>query len=340
MNILVTGGAGYIGSHTIISLIDNGFSVIVIDNFCSGHIEATDAVSKYENEKIKVYDGDFSDAGLLDDIIKRHNINGVIHFAAHSLVGESMDEPLKYYKNNVAKTILFLEFLKKSGINNFVFSSSAAVYGTSDKNPIDEASPLNPINAYGNTKLVVENILGSMDRAYGFKYISLRYFNAAGANKSGQIGEDHNPETHLIPRVLKSVATGENKAVVFGNDYPTDDGTAIRDYIHVDDLSYAHVLSLKFLIENEKSKSGAYNLGYEKGYSVMDVLGKIEEITGKKLKVEFTGRREGDPAILVASHEKIKKELGFEFKYNICDIISSAWNWHSNHPNGFSKAQA
>ena len=337
MNILVTGGAGYIGSHTIISLIDNGFSVIVIDDFCSGHIEAINAVSKYENNKIKVYNGDFSDVDLLEDIIKKYKINGVIHFAARSLVGESMDDPLKYYKNNVAKTILLLEFLKKSGINYFVFSSSAAVYGIPDKTPIDEMSPLNPINVYGSTKLVVENMLGSTDRAYGFKYISLRYFNAAGAHKTGFIGEDHNPETHLIPKVLKSVAIGESKAVVFGNDYPTGDGTAIRDYIHVDDLSYAHVLSLKYLIENEKSKSAVFNLGCEKGYSVLNILRKIEEITGKKLKIEFAGRREGDPAILVASYKKIKEELGFEFKYNIDDIISSAWNWHSNHLNGYIK---
>ena len=337
MNILVTGGAGYIGSHTIISLIDNGFSAIVIDDFCSGHIEAINAVSKYENNKIKVYNGDFSDVDLLEDIIKKYKINGVIHFAARSLVGESMDDPLKYYKNNVAKTILLLEFLKKSGINHFVFSSSAAVYGIPDKTPIDEMSPLNPINVYGSTKLAIENILGNMDRAYGFKYISLRYFNAAGAHKTGLIGEDHNPETHLIPKVLKSVAIGENKAVVFGNDYPTGDGTAIRDYIHVDDLSYAHVLSLKYLIENEKSKSAVFNLGCEKGYSVLDILRKTEEITGKKLKIEFAGRREGDPAILVASYEKIKRELGFEFRYNIDDIISSAWNWHSNHLNGYIK---
>ncbi len=337
MNILVTGGAGYIGSHTIISLVDNGFSVTVIDNFCSGHIEAINAVSKYENKKIKVYNADFSDINVLEGIVKKHDINGVIHFAAHSLVGESMDDPLKYYKNNVAKTILFLEFLKKSGINHFVFSSSAAVYGIPDKNPIDEASRLNPINVYGSTKQAVENLLDGMGMAYGFKYISLRYFNAAGAHKSGIIGEDHRPETHLIPKVLKSVAAGKNKAVVFGNDYPTHDGTAIRDYIHVDDLAGAHVLSLKYLIEDKKSKSGVYNLGCEKGYSVLDILRKTEEITGKKLKIEFAGRREGDPAILVASYEKIKKELGFEFKYNIGDIISSAWDWHSNHLNGYIK---
>ena len=335
MNILVTGGAGYIGSHTIISLVDNGFSVTVIDNFCSGHIEAINAVSKYENKKIKVYNVDFSDINVLEGIVKKHDINGVIHFAAHSLVGESMDDPLKYYKNNVAKTILFLEFLKKSGINHFVFSSSAAVYGIPDKNPIDETSRLNPINVYGSTKQAVENLLDGMGRAYRFKYISLRYFNAAGAHKPGIIGEDHRPETHLIPKVLKSVAAGKNKAVVFGNDYPTHDGTAIRDYIHVDDLAGAHVLSLKYLIEDKKSKSGVYNLGCEKGYSVLDILRKTEEITGKKLKIEFAGRREGDPAILVASYEKIKKELGFEFKYSIGDIISSAWNWHSNHLNGY-----
>lgn len=335
MNILVTGGAGYIGSHTIISLIENGFSVIALDNFYSGHKEAVNAAEQLTKADVVLYNGDFSDVNLLKNIIKKHNISGVIHFAARSLVGESMKSPVEYYKNNISGTIIFLEFLKKNGVNNIVFSSSAAVYGIPVRIPIVEASPIAPINVYGFTKTVIENMLGSMRDAYGFNYISLRYFNAAGAHRSGMIGEDHDPETHLIPNVLKSIASGEKRATVFGNDYPTEDGTAIRDYIHVSDLSYAHVVAVRHLIENKRGIGNTYNLGCEKGYSVLSVLRKIEEITGRTLDIKFAARREGDPAVLVASYEKIRRELGFELKYNIEDIIGSAWKWHSSRLNGY-----
>lgn len=339
MKILVTGGAGYIGSHTILGLMENGLSPVVVDNFYSGHTEAVKAVEKYTGKDISLYKGDFSDTELLEKILKKHDIKGIIHFAAHSLVGESMKNPTEYYRENVAKTVFFLEFLKEKNIDNFVLSSSAAVYGIPENIPIEESDNLNPINPYGNTKLVVENLLEYMKAAHGFNYISLRYFNAAGAHPSGIIGEDHNPETHLIPNVMKSMVTGESRARVFGNDYPTLDGTAVRDYVHVSDLANAHVLALKYLIDGgtESVKSSVYNLGDGKGYSVLDIIKTIERITSMNISLEFTERRPGDPPVLVASHEKIKNELGFRFQYNIDDIIASAWKWHSGNVNGFSK---
>ncbi len=337
MEILVTGGAGYIGSHTIVSLIENGFDTVVIDDLYSGHKEAVSEIKtqNFTGRQVRFYRGDFSDIALLDKIIKQHDIKGVIHFAAYSLVGESVTDPVKYYFNNIAKTVIFLNFLKNHGIGNFVFSSSAAVYGIPESVPIKETAPLNPINPYGATKLSVEKLLEYMKGAYKFNYISLRYFNAAGAHPTGIIGEDHNPETHLIPSVLRSLANGEGKATVFGNDYPTIDGTPIRDYIHVMDLSEAHVMTMKFLLESGETRSGVYNLGDGTGFSVMEIIKKIIEITGKEIKTEITDRRMGDPPVLVASYEKIKNELGFQLKYSIDDIISSAWKWHSSHPKGF-----
>ena len=336
MEILITGGAGYIGSHTVIDLVLNGFHPVVIDDFSSGHIEALKLINAFKNVEVPFYHGDIGDKGLLEKIFKEHDIRGVIHFAASSLVGESMRAALKYYENNVGKAVSLLKFLKEAGINTFIFSSSAAVYGNLESFPIEENHLLDPVNPYGFSKLVVERILKDMDMADGFKFISLRYFNAAGAYAGGIIGEDHNPETHLIPRVLKSIASGDNKAFIYGSDYSTKDGTAIRDYIHVSDLAFAHILALKYLIEDNKSKSMVYNLGCETGYSVLDILKKIEKITGAALDIEYTGRRAGDPAILVASSKKILKDLGFKFRYGIDEIISSAWKWHFTNKNGFS----
>jgi UDP-glucose 4-epimerase len=348
-SVLVTGGCGYIGTHTVVNLLENGFMPIVIDDLSSGHIEAINLINehypfnpeltikKLNHKSAAFYKGDFSDIKLIEKIVKEHNIKGVIHFAAHSLVGQSMEKPLKYYENNISKSIALLKFLKEFGIKIFIFSSSAAVYGNSQNIPIEENSALNPINPYGFSKFAIERVLEDMNAAYGFKYVSLRYFNAAGAHPSGIIGEDHNPETHLVPNVLKSIVKGENKAFVYGKDYPTDDGTAIRDYIHVCDLASAHTLSLKYLFENRSGNSKIYNLGCETGYSVIEILKKIESITGNLLNIEFTNRRKGDPAVLVASSKKIQKELGFKFKYSIDDIISSAWKWHFNNKNGFSK---
>ncbi|ASS86294.1 UDP-glucose 4-epimerase GalE [Geobacillus lituanicus] len=324
--ILVCGGAGYIGSHAVYRLLEKGERVVVVDNLQTGHKEAVhrDAV---------FCQGDIRDREFLRTVFRRHDIEAVIHFAANSLVGESMEEPLKYYDNNVYGTQVLLEVMKEFGVKQIVFSSTAAVYGEPKQIPIIETDPTEPTNAYGETKLAMEKMMKWADRAYGIRSISLRYFNVAGAYGT-TIGEDHNPETHLIPLILK-VPLGQREEIsVFGDDYDTPDGTCIRDYIHVLDLVDAHWLAL------EKLRSGAdsdvYNLGNGNGFSVKEVIEAARQVTGHPIPARVVARRPGDPARLVASSEKAKRELGWEPKYpSITDIVASAWEWHQARPNGY-----
>ena len=325
MKILVAGGAGYIGSHTVYELIDNGADVVIIDSLETGHIEAV-------HPKARFYQGDIRDRAFLDDVLtKEKNIDGVIHFAANSLVGESMTNPLKYYDNNVYGTKVLLEKLIEYGINHVVFSSTAATYGEPKSIPIVETDPTQPTNAYGETKLAMEKMFKWCDVAYGLKYVALRYFNACGAHISGKIGEAHNPESHLIPLILQ-VPNGKRESIkVFGTDYPTKDGTCVRDYIHVTDLAAAHILAVKYLIDGNESNT--FNLGNGVGFTVNEVIEKAK----LPIKVEQDARRAGDPAVLIASSEKAKEVLGWKPKYDSLEtIIETAWNWHKNHPDGFA----
>lgn len=329
MKILVAGGAGYIGSHTVYELIDNGADVVIIDSLETGHIEAV-------HRKARFYQGDIRDRAFLDDVLtKEKNIDGVIHFAANSLVGESMTNPLKYYDNNVYGTKVLLEKLIEYGINHVVFSSTAATYGEPKSIPIVETDPTQPTNAYGETKLAMEKMFKWCDVAHGLKYVALRYFNACGAHISGKIGEAHNPESHLIPLILQ-VPNGKRESIkVFGTDYPTKDGTCVRDYIHVTDLAAAHILAVKYLIDGNESNT--FNLGNGVGFTVNEVIEKAKQVTKLPIKVEQDARRAGDPAVLIASSEKAKEVLGWKPKYDSLEtIIETAWNWHKNHPDGFA----
>ena len=326
MAILVTGGAGYIGSHTVLELIEKGEKVIVIDNLSKGHKEAVQGGTFYQ--------GDLRNDEFLDEVFKKNDIEAVIHFAADSLVGESVDDPLKYYNNNVLGTVRLLLKMKETGVKKIVFSSTAAVYGEPENIPILEDDKTIPTNPYGETKLAVEKALKWSDIAYGIKYVSLRYFNAAGAHISGKIGEDHNPETHLIPLVLQ-VALGKREEIkIFGDDYNTVDGSCIRDYIHVTDLANAHILAVERL-RNTK-ESAIYNLGNGKGFSVKEVIKVAREVTDKEIKQVISKRRSGDPVVLVASSEKIKRELGWNPNFGeLRNIVETAWKWHIGHPKGF-----
>ncbi len=319
--ILVTGGAGYIGSHTVKLLEEKGFEVVVYDNLSNGHEEAV-----LNSRFVK---GDILERAKLDDLLTEIEFDAVIHFAAFIEVGESVKKPLEFFNNNVSGTLNLLSLLKKHGVKKFVFSSTAAVYGNPDKTPIEEDFDLKPINPYGNTKLTVEKVLGDMSVAGDINYIALRYFNASGADESGLIGESHNPETHLIPLVLKT-AKGERDSIkIFGTDYPTKDGTCIRDYIHVNDLANAHVLALNYLLDG--GVSDVFNCGYGVGYSVREIIDTAKKVTGVDFKVEEAERREGDPAVLVADNEKIKRVLGWQPVHNDIEfIIKTAWNWEKN----------
>lgn len=326
MRILVTGGAGYIGSHTVRMLEKEDHRVIVYDNLIKGH---------HESVKNSCFvEGDLFDTKLLKETMEQYKIEAVVHFAAYSLVGESMENPQLYYHNNVNGTLNLLNVMQECGINKLVFSSTAAVYGEPELIPIDESARKEPTNVYGRTKLIMENAMADYAKAYGLKYIALRYFNACGADEHGDIGEDHTPESHLIPLVLQT-CLGKRAAIkIFGDDYPTEDGTCIRDYIHVNDLAKAHILSLKALFKG--AESAVYNLGNGNGFSVKEIIETAEKVTGITIKKEITPRRAGDPAILIASSEKIKKELGWQPEYtDVEKVIASAWKWHQNHPNGF-----
>lgn len=324
--ILVTGGAGYIGSHTVRELRSRGYDVVVYDNLTTGHIEAVgDAI---------FVKGDLFDVELLKDTFKKYGVDSVIHFAAYSLVGESMTNPLKYYHNNVAGTLALLEAMVACDVKYLVFSSSAATYGDTGEDIISETSPHKPTSVYGMTKLMMEQLMADFDKAYGLKYVALRYFNAAGAHDSGEIGEDHNPESHLIPIIMQVLNGKREKLGIFGDDYPTPDGTCIRDYIHITDLADAHIKALESL--KSGASSNAYNLGNGNGFSVKEVVETVEKVVGKPVKREIVPRRAGDPAILVASSDKIKKELGWKPAYDSLEkIVASAWKWHSTHPDGF-----
>ncbi len=317
--ILVVGGAGYIGAHMVRQLSIAHYDVVVLDNLSTGSRKLVQA-----GEFIQ---GSLGDPGLLDRLFAEHAFDAVMHFAAFSQVGESMHQPLLYYRNNLAETVSLLDAMVRHGVKRFIFSSTAAVYGEPVATPITEDHPCVPTNPYGNTKLAVERMLADCDAAYGLKYTALRYFNAAGADESGEIGELHDPETHLIPIVLRAADGQIDHIQVFGTDYPTMDGTCIRDYVHVNDLAQAHLLALGALLEG--GASGIYNLGSSNGYSVRQVIAKAERVTGKKIPVVEAPRRPGDPAILVARSEKIKCELGWAPAYdNLGKIIQTAWNWH------------
>lgn len=327
MSILVTGGAGYIGSHAVYQLIDRGNDVVVIDNLQTGHRKAVHPEAKF-------YEGDLRDRDFMQEVFSKEKIEGVIHFAANSLVGESMEKPLKYYDNNVYGTQVLLETMVAFDVPYIVFSSTAATYGEPEKVPITEDMPTNPTNTYGETKLAMEKMMKWCEIAYGIRFVSLRYFNVAGARQTGEIGEDHNPETHLIPVVLETALEKREKIVIFGDDFPTADGTCIRDYIHVEDLIDAHILAFDYL--KDGGKSDIFNLGSSQGFSVKEIVDMARKVTGKEIPAEIGPRRPGDPSVLIASSEKAKKVLGWNpVRTNIEQIITDAWNWHRNHPDGY-----
>ena len=324
MRVFVTGGAGYIGSVVTEQLIGDGHEVVVYDNLTKGHPGAV-------VEGAKFIEGDLLDAGRLRQTLDEHRIEAVIHMAASSLVGESVQEPGKYYHNNVVAGLVLLDTMRDCGITRIVFSSTAATYGEPESQPIYETAPTNPTNTYGETKLAFERAMHWYERAYGLRYASLRYFNAAGATE--KCGEDHDPETHIIPITLQVAAGKRPHVEIYGDDYPTADGTCIRDYIHVIDLARAHLLALDVLSE----RSGIYNLGCGgDGYSVRVVIDTARRVTGKDIPVRMGPRRPGDPAVLIASSDKIKKELGWQPQFQDLDmIIESAWKWMQSHPDGY-----
>ena len=327
MRLLVLGGAGYIGSHTSLELIKRGHDVVVVDNLVTGYQKAVP-------EKAVFYNGDIRDIEFLDNLFKIEKIDAVIHFAAFSLVGESVTNPLKYYDNNLYGTKVLLEAMIKNSVNKIVFSSTAATYGEPENIPILESDRTCPTNPYGETKLAMEKMFHWASKAHGLNYVSLRYFNACGADATGQIGEAHNPESHLIPLVLQ-VPNGKRESVsIYGTDYDTPDGTCIRDYIHVTDLAQAHILAVEYLANG--GASDIFNLGNGVGYSVREVIETARSVTGHPIPAIEVPRRSGDPARLVASGEKAKRILGWEPKIKQLDeIIASAWKWHSTHPNGY-----
>ena len=320
--ILVTGGAGYIGSHAVLALQRSGYKVIILDNLVYGHQDLVETVLKTE-----LIIGDTNDRPLLDKLFSSRKIDAVMHFSAYAYVGESVTNPDKYYRNNVVGTLTLLEAMKEAGINKFVFSSTCATYGVPEIVPTPEEHPQNPINPYGATKLMVERILSDFDVAYDFKSVRFRYFNAAGADPEGLLGEDHNPETHLIPLILLAALGKRDSISIFGTDYPTPDGTCIRDYIHVTDLATAHILGLEYLLNG--GKTDVFNLGNGKGFSVKEVIETAREITGKEIKAIECDRRPGDPPSLVGSGEKARTILGWNPEYpDLQNIITHAWNWH------------
>lgn len=326
MSILVCGGAGYIGSHMIAHLLENNIDVVVLDNLVKGHKDALLGG--------KFYEGDLRDKEILDKVFTENEIDAVIDFAAFSLVGESMKDPLKYFNNNVYGTISLLEAMNKHNVKYIVFSSTAATYGEPESTPIVETDKNLPTNAYGESKLLVEKILKWCDTCYGIKFTALRYFNACGAHINGKIGEDHDPETHLIPITLNVALGNREKIFIYGDDYQTEDGTCIRDYVHVSDLASAHLLAVNRL--KNGGESAIYNLGNGSGFSVKEVIDIARKVTGHPIPAEIAPRRAGDPAILIASSQKAIDELGWEPKYNDLEtIISTAWNWHKNHPQGY-----
>jgi len=328
MSILVLGGAGYIGSHTVYELVDKGEDVVIIDNLETGHIEAV-------HPKARFYQGDIRDRAFLDHVLEKEKVDAVIHFAAYSLVGESMTNPLKYYENNLYGTKVLLDAMVAHGIDKIVFSSTAATYGEPERVPILETDKTEPTNPYGETKLSMEKMIRWTGLAHGLKFVSLRYFNACGAHANGTIGEAHNPETHLVPLILQ-VPNGIRDAInIYGNDYDTKDGTCVRDYIHVTDLANAHILAVKYLMEGQESN--IFNLGNGIGFTVLEVIEAARRVTDNPIKAVIIPRRAGDPAKLIASSDKARTILGWNPEHaDIIEIIASAWKWHKNHPNGYA----
>lgn len=327
MKIIVVGGAGYIGSHAVKQLLENGDQVVVIDSLETGHIESVP-------EGVPFYQVDIRNKEALKAVFEKEQVDGVIHFAANSLVGESMTNPLKYYNNNVCGTESLLEVLVETGVKNIVFSSTAATYGEVKEMPIKEDTLTCPTNTYGESKLAIEKMLKWTHAAHDLNYVCLRYFNVAGADASGTIGEAHTTETHLIPLILQ-VPLGQRPYItVFGTDYETKDGTCIRDYIHITDLVNAHILALRYLMNG--GESNIFNLGSNTGYSVLEMIEAARKVTGHEIPMQIGERRAGDPALLIASSEKAKTVLGWEPQYtDIEGIIASAWKWHQGHPNGY-----
>ncbi|MFN6561275.1 MAG: UDP-glucose 4-epimerase GalE [Nostoc sp. ChiSLP01] len=325
--ILVTGGAGYIGSHAVLALKNAGYEVIVLDNLSNGHRELVEEVLQ-----VKLIIGDMSDRSLLDDIFSTHNITAVMHFAAYIAVGESVTDPAKYYQNNVAGTLTLLQAMLAASVNKFIFSSTCALYGVPKFVPLTEEHPQDPISPYATSKWMVERILSDFDTAYNLKSVRFRYFNAAGADPNGLLGEDHEPETHLIPLVLLAALGKRESILIFGTDYPTRDGTCIRDYIHVTDLAQAHILGLEYLLKGGESE--VFNLGNGSGFSVREVIETAKQVTGKKIKIEERDRRPGDPPILVGSSDKATKVLRWHPQYaDLKEIIAHAWQWHQQRHN-------
>ncbi len=327
MSVLVLGGAGYIGSHTVYELVDRDEDVVIADNLQTGYMEAVHPNARF-------YEGDIRDENFLNALFNEEKIDSVIHFAANSLVGESMTDPLKYYDNNLYGTMVLLKSMVKNGINKIVFSSTAATYGEPENIPILESDLKEPTNTYGETKLAMEKMIKWVSMAHDLRFVSLRYFNACGAHKSAKIGEAHKPETHLIPLILQ-VPNGRRRHInIFGDDYDTPDGTCIRDYIHVTDLAQAHILAVEYL--QKGGENNIFNLGNGVGFSVKEVVETARKVTGHPIPAVISPRRAGDPARLVASCEKAKQILGWKPSYTELDeIIDSAWNWHKNHPDGF-----
>ncbi|MGF1604388.1 MAG: UDP-glucose 4-epimerase GalE [Thermosynechococcaceae cyanobacterium] len=320
--VLVTGGAGYIGSHVVLALKDAGYPVVVLDNLVYGHRDLVESVLQ-----VKLVCGDVCDRTFLDQVFSDHNIGAVLHFAAYTYVGESVEQPAKYYRNNVMGSLTLLEAMVAAKIPAFVFSSTCATYGPPHQIPITEDHPQDPISPYGMTKLMVENILSDFDHAYNLRSVRFRYFNAAGADPQGRLGEDHDPETHLIPLVLMTALGKRDSISIFGTDYKTPDGTCIRDYIHVTDLADAHVRGLNYLLEG--GETSVFNLGNGDGFSVREVINQAKEVTGESIPVVESYRRAGDPAILIGSAAKAEKVLGWQPQYSdLAVILEHAWQWH------------
>jgi len=325
--ILVCGGAGYIGSHTVYELIRRGESVVIADNLQTGHRGAIHPQARF-------YEGDIRDAAILDSIFTENEIEAVVHFAANSLVGESMERPLKYFNNNVYGMQVLLEAMVRHNVGQLVFSSTAAVYGEPKRIPIREEDETEPTNTYGETKRTMERMMKWVSRADGIRYVSLRYFNAAGALADGSIGEDHHPETHLIPLILQVPLLQREYITVFGDDYATPDGTCVRDYIHVTDLADAHVLALEYL--KRGGESDIFNLGNGTGFSVKEMIEAASRVVDREIRVQMGARRSGDPAQLIASSDKARRVLGWKPRYtDVQEIIASAWKWQKQHPEGY-----
>ena len=328
MSILVLGGAGYIGSHTVDQLIERGYDVAVVDNLVTGHKAAI-------NTKARFYKGDVRDKEFMRNVFQQEDVSGVIHFAAFSIVPESMQSPLKYFDNNTYGMTALLEVMNEFGVKRIVFSSTAATYGEPKAIPIKESDPQVPTNPYGESKLMMETMMKWADKAYGIKFVALRYFNVVGAKPDGSIGEDHHPETHLLPIVLQVAAGKRDQLSIFGDDYDTPDGTNVRDYVHVLDLADAHILAFEYLKDGHDSN--AFNLGSSTGFSNMEIVEAARKVTGKAIPVTMAPRRAGDPSTLIAASDKARETLGWAPKYdNMEAIIETAWNWHLNHPNGYA----